>query len=86
MSQMPLTTEFCNERRRHPDIRIARRASTIASLARVISERDVSKGLRRTLLTQAQRLERLARQRFESIQEPIPLEGEDEETGEKLGK
>jgi hypothetical protein len=46
--------------RRHPDIRIARRASTIANLARVISERKVSRGLRQTLLTQARRLERLA--------------------------
>lgn len=50
--------------RRHPDIRIARRATTIANLARVISERDVSTGLRRTLLTQAKRLERLASQRI----------------------
>lgn len=50
--------------RKHPDIRIARRANTIASLARVISERKVSKGLRRTLLTQARRLERLASERL----------------------
>ena len=35
----------------------------IANLARVISERDASKGLRRTLLTQARRLEGLASQR-----------------------
>ena len=49
--------------RKHPDIRIARRATTIANLARVISERDVSDGLRRTLLTQAKRLEKLARER-----------------------
>ena len=46
--------------RSHPDIRIARRAQTIANLARVISERDVSIGLRSTLLTQARRLELLA--------------------------
>ena len=50
--------------RKHPDVRIARRASTIASLARVISERKVSKGLRQTLLTQARRLERLAAERL----------------------
>jgi len=50
--------------RKHPDIRIARRANTIASLARVISERKVSKGLRQTLLTQARRLERLAKERL----------------------
>lgn len=53
--------------RKHPDVRIARRASTIASLARVISERDVSDGLRRTLLTQARRLERLAAQRLAEL-------------------
>ena len=55
------------ERRKHPDVRIARRANTVANLARVISERDVSKGLRRTLLTQAQRLERLARMRLDDL-------------------
>jgi hypothetical protein len=32
--------------RKHPDVRIARRASTIAALARVISERQVQPGLR----------------------------------------
>lgn len=53
--------------RKHPDIRIARRATTIASLARVISERDVSDGLRRTLLTQARRLESLAAQRVKEL-------------------
>jgi len=53
--------------RKHPDIRIARRATTIANLARVISERDVSVGLRRTLLTQARRLERLASQRIKEL-------------------
>lgn len=53
--------------RKHPDIRIARRATTIANLARVISEREVSDGLRRTLLTQANRLERLARQRAQEL-------------------
>lgn len=40
------------ELRQHPDTRIARRAQTIANLARVISERNVSPGLRITLLTQ----------------------------------
>lgn len=53
--------------RKHPDIRIARRASTIASLARVISERKVSRGLRQTLLTQARRLERLAAERLKDF-------------------
>ena len=50
--------------RKHPDVRIARRASTIANLARVISERKVSPGLRQTLLTQAKRLEKLAAERL----------------------
>jgi hypothetical protein len=53
--------------RKHPDVRIARRARTIAELARVISEREPSPGLRRTLLTQARRLERLAKERFEDF-------------------
>jgi hypothetical protein len=51
--------------RDHPDLRIARRAATLAKLAQVISERKVQKGLRRTLLAQARRLESLAGQRFE---------------------
>lgn len=50
-------------RRSHPDVRIARRAATIAQLARVVSERKVSKGLRRTLLVQARRLESLVGKR-----------------------
>jgi hypothetical protein len=61
------------EQRKHPDVRIARRATTIAALARVISERDVSKGLRRTLLTQARRLERLAQERYTEVGGKIPV-------------
>ena len=57
--------------RNHPDIRIARRANTIASLARVISERKVSKGLRQTLLTQARRLERLANERLKHFPKDV---------------
>lgn len=59
--------ESIYRQRKHPDVRIARRATTIANLARVISERDVSAGLRRTLLTQARRLERLAAQRVKEL-------------------
>ena len=62
------------ELRKHPDIRIARRATTVANLARVISER--------TLLTQARRLERLAAQRLGEFREPFPVEAPGEETGE----
>ena len=43
------------------------RARTIANLARVISERKVKTGIRRTLWAQAQRLERLAKTRLESF-------------------
>jgi len=74
------------EIRRHPDTRIARRASTIANLARVISERNVSKGLRRTLLTQARRLERLAATRLADFTERYPVEEEGEETGEEVAE
>ncbi len=72
------------ELRKHPDTRIARRASTIANLARVISERNVSKGLRRTLLTQAQRLEQLAARRLADFTGDYPVEEKGEETGEEL--
>ncbi|HEU4322624.1 MAG TPA: GIY-YIG nuclease family protein [Roseiflexaceae bacterium] len=70
--------------RLHPDTRIARRASTIARLAQVISERDVSPGLRRTLVTQARRLESLAAKRFAEFSGSIPVEQPGEETGEEV--
>lgn len=54
--------------REHPDIRLARRARTIANLARVISERKVTPGIRRTLWAQAQRLEHLAKTRLEEFE------------------
>lgn len=69
--------------RKHPDVRIARRAATIASLAKVISEREVSRGLRRTLWTQARRLELLARTRLKDFVDEIPTENLGEETGER---
>jgi hypothetical protein len=60
----PVRAEIVSEEvlqiRGHADVRIARRAQTIARLAQVISERQVSVGLRRSLLVQAQRLEFLA--------------------------
>ena len=64
--------------REHPDVRLARRARTIANLARVISERRVKTGIRRTLWAQAQRLERLAKSRLDAFdQEDVgPLSGE----------
>jgi hypothetical protein len=62
---------FLYEGRKHPDVRIARRAMTIASLARVISEREPSVGLRRTLHVQARRLERLAAERMRDFTEDV---------------
>lgn len=56
------------EKREHPDIRLARRARTIANLARVISERSVRPGIRRTLWAQARRLENLAKIRLEDFE------------------
>ncbi len=73
------------EIRGHPDTRIARRAQTLARLAQTITERQVSPGLRKTLLTQAQRLEWLARERYQAymkeIQEQREREPEEEEDG-----
>ena len=68
------------ERRVHPDLRIARRADTIARLAQVISEREVQPGLRLTLLTQARRLEHLARRRLDEVGGTSTV-GDGEETG-----
>jgi hypothetical protein len=68
----PIIPPELYQQRKHPDVRIARRATTIAALARVISERHVSKGLRRTLTTQARRLERLASQRYDKITGQVP--------------
>lgn len=53
--------------RSHPDVRIARRAQTISLLAKNISERKVSPGLRRTLVTQTHRLDQLARRRAAAL-------------------
>lgn len=62
-------------RRLHPDVRIARRANTIAKLAEVISQRAVKRGLRNTLLTQARRLEHLSNERLRQLGGP-PQPGE----------
>lgn len=77
-----IVPEVVYQLRKHPDIRIARRAMTVANLARVISERDVSVGLRRTLLTQARRLVDLAQKRLEEFEEQFPVESGDSETGD----
>jgi hypothetical protein len=70
------------EERKHADVRIARRASTISRLSQMISEREVSGGMRRTLLLQAQRLEWLARERMIAVGADIPS-AEDEIIGDE---
>ncbi len=73
-------------RRKHADVRIARRASTIARLAQVISERSVRRGLRNTLLVQARRLEHLARLRLEQLGgAPQPGDYAEGETDDQVG-
>ncbi|OYQ31805.1 excinuclease ABC subunit C [Niveispirillum lacus] len=62
--------------RSHPDFRIARRAYIISRLAQVISERKVQGGLRRTLLTQAKRLQWLADRRFMALGGAFSVETE----------
>ena len=59
--------ESARRDREHPDVRTARRARTIANLAKVISERKVKVGIRRTLWAQAKRLERLAHDRLQEL-------------------
>jgi hypothetical protein len=55
------------ESRKHPDVRIARRAATIANLAKAISERDVSVGLRVALRAQSRDLLALAERRLNEV-------------------
>lgn len=66
-TRLSVLPEVLRKQREHPDIRLARRARKIANLARVISERKVTKGIRRTLWVQAQRLEHLAKTRLEEF-------------------
>lgn len=78
-----IVPEDVYEIRKHPDIRIARRAAAIAALAKVISERKVSPGLRITLVTQARRLQWLAESRARELHVTRPVEAPGEETGEE---
>ena len=65
--------------RSHPDYRIARRALILARLAQVISERQVQSGLRKTLLTQAKRLQWLAQRRFDRTSSRKEISNEEAE-------
>lgn len=63
--RFPLVPEGMREDREHPDIRIARRAETLARVAAVARERgEVSPGLRRVIVVQAVRLADLAAARL----------------------
>lgn len=75
-----IVAEASRDRLYHADERIARRASTIAALAQIVKERDVSIGLRNTLATQADRLHRLAAKRYEEIAGSVPREQLERET------
>jgi len=70
------------EARQHRDIRIAQRAATIADLAKIIVERKVQKGLRRTLYYQAVRLQVLADERFHEVGGEVEVESGEDETGD----
>jgi hypothetical protein len=59
-----IVSEEVSALRDHPDLRIARRAAVMARLAQIVAERKVAKGLRRVLLTQAERLRWLAEARY----------------------
>jgi hypothetical protein len=67
-----IVPEESRERLYHPDERLARRASTIAALAQIVKERDVSLGLRNTLVVQADRLLRLSQARFTELRGEVP--------------
>jgi len=66
-TRVSIVPEDIRQELSHPDTRVARRARTIAELARIISERQVNPGLRKTLLVQAQRLQRLASERYKEV-------------------
>jgi GIY-YIG catalytic domain len=72
--RVSLAGETAIEERRHPDVRIARRAETISRLAAVARERgEVSDGLRRVLVIQAVRLTYLSAVRYaETVGKPPP--------------
>jgi hypothetical protein len=78
-----VVSEKVYEIRAHPDFRLARRALIIARLAQVISERKVQGGLRRVLLTQAQRLQWLANRRYKALGGPALVEFEKEDDADE---
>jgi hypothetical protein len=78
-----VVSEAVSALRDHPDLRIARRAATLARLAKIISERKVQKGLRVVLHTQSRRLEALAKKR---IPVAVDLTPEEDDAAQEEGK
>ena len=78
----PISGQIVSEQvrriREHPDTRLARRAQTIARLAQIVAARDIGVGLRRTLVTQADRLAWLANARFTALGGEAAVEVETE--------
>lgn len=68
------------EDRVHADVRIARRASIVARLSQLISERQVKGGLRRTLHLQTQRLNWLTEKRLADLDIEHAVPGGDDKT------
>lgn len=73
-----IVSEEVRKVREHPDTRLARRAQTIARLAQIVAARDIGVGLRRTLVTQADRLAWLANARFTALGGEAAVEVETE--------
>ncbi len=78
-----IVSEAVKNLRGHPDTRTARRANVISRLAQTIAEREVKAGLRRTLLTQATRLQWLAKERFQAMGGQSAVEVAPEESEDK---
>ncbi len=75
--RFPLITDATRAERGHPDVRIARRAETVARLAAVAHERgEVTPGLRRVLVIQAVRLAYISAVRLAFVEgRPTPDPG-----------
>ena len=80
-----IVSDQVKELRGHADTRTARRAQVIARLSQTIAERQVQVGLRRTLVTQAKRLQWLANERFKSMGGESAVETSSEDKEERDG-
>jgi len=81
-----IVSEEVKKVRQHPDTRIARRALTLARLAQIVAGRDVKVGLRRTLVTQADRLAWLANARFAALGGEAAVETKSESDCENINE